>query len=77
MRFSVLALAADRRCRLRLPAPKMFRWDAEQRFAERGGKAWVAVALAAWVAVGRARRGPRPHRPRRHRRRVHAAGAAR
>src|SRR6185436_12673080 len=29
---------------------KMFRWDAQQRFVERGGKAWVAVALAAWAA---------------------------
>jgi len=31
---------------------KMFRWDAQQRFASRGGKAWVAVALSAWAAVG-------------------------
>ena len=31
---------------------KLFRWDAEQRFAARTGKAWVGVALAAWVAVG-------------------------
>ena len=30
----------------------MFRWDAQQRFAARGDKGWVAVALAAWVAVG-------------------------
>ncbi len=30
----------------------MFRWDAQQRFATRGGKSWVAVALSAWVAVG-------------------------
>jgi ABC-2 type transporter len=30
----------------------MFRWDAEQRFAASRGKGWVAVALAAWVAVG-------------------------
>jgi ABC-2 family transporter len=29
-----------------------FRWDAEQRFAQRSGKGWVAVALAAWAAVG-------------------------
>jgi ABC-2 family transporter len=29
-----------------------FRWDAEQRFAQRNGKGWVAVALAAWAAVG-------------------------
>ena len=31
---------------------RQFRWDAEQRFAQRGGKGWVAVALAAWAAVG-------------------------
>lgn len=31
---------------------KMFRWDAQQRFASRGGKAWVVVALSAWAAVG-------------------------
>jgi hypothetical protein len=31
---------------------KMFRWDSEQRFARRSGKAWVTVALAAWVLVG-------------------------
>jgi hypothetical protein len=30
----------------------MFRWDANQRFATRAGKGWVAVALAAWAAVG-------------------------
>ena len=31
---------------------RLFRWDAEERFARRGGKGWVAVALAAWAAVG-------------------------
>jgi ABC-2 type transporter len=31
---------------------KLFRWDAEQRFAARAGKGWVGVALLAWVAVG-------------------------
>src|SRR4029453_4245618 len=31
---------------------KMFRWDAEQRFARRSGKAWVSVALASWAIVG-------------------------
>jgi hypothetical protein len=30
----------------------MFRWDAQQRFAVMRGKGWVAVALAAWIAVG-------------------------
>jgi hypothetical protein len=51
VRFSLLALfligAAG--C---LAGVKMFRWDAHQRFATRGGKAWVGVALAAWAAVG-------------------------
>jgi hypothetical protein len=31
---------------------KMFRWDAQQRFVNAPGRAWVGVALAAWVAVG-------------------------
>ena len=31
---------------------RLFRWDAEQRFAQRPGKGWVAVALVAWAAVG-------------------------
>ena len=31
---------------------RMFRWDAQQRFVSRGGKGWVAVALAGWVAAG-------------------------
>lgn len=31
---------------------KMFRWDAQQRFAARSGKAWVAVALLSWAVVG-------------------------
>jgi hypothetical protein len=35
-----------------LAGVKMFRWDAHQRFAARGGKGWVAVALGAWAAVG-------------------------
>src|SRR5919106_6417823 len=35
-----------------LAGVKMFRWDAQQRFATRTGKGWVAVALAAWAAVG-------------------------
>jgi hypothetical protein len=51
VRFSMLALlligAAGS-----LAGVKMFRWDAQQRFATRGGKAWIAVALAAWAAVG-------------------------
>ena len=35
-----------------LAGAKLFRWDREQRFATEPGKAWVVVALAAWVAVG-------------------------
>jgi hypothetical protein len=35
-----------------LASVMMFRWDAQQRFASTPGKSWVAVALAAWVAVG-------------------------
>jgi ABC-2 type transporter len=35
-----------------LAGAKMFRWDSQQRFAATPGKAWVAAALAAWVAVG-------------------------
>ena len=49
--FSVLALlfigAAG--C---VAGAKLFRWDREQRFATEPGKVWVAVALAAWIAVG-------------------------
>ena len=51
VRFSMLALlligAAGS-----LAGVKMFRWDAQQRFATREGKGWIAVALAAWAAVG-------------------------
>jgi ABC-2 type transport system permease protein len=47
-----------------LAGSKLFRWDAQQRFATAPGKAWVGVALAAWVAVGimadADRRPPRP-----------------
>lgn len=35
-----------------LAGTKMFRWDAQERFANRAGKAWLAVALAAWLGVG-------------------------
>jgi hypothetical protein len=35
-----------------LAGAKLFRWDREQRFASEPGKAWVAVALAAWIGVG-------------------------
>ena len=35
-----------------LASVMMFRWDAQQRFASMRARSWVAVALAAWVAVG-------------------------
>ena len=31
---------------------RMFRWDAGERFVARSGKAWIPVALSAWIAVG-------------------------
>jgi ABC-type transport system involved in cytochrome c biogenesis permease component len=50
-RFSLLALAlvGFAGC---LAGAKLFRWDAQQRFAALRGKAWLLLALAAWVAVG-------------------------
>src|SRR5688500_13023902 len=51
VRFSLLALLLIGAAGC-LAGLKMFRWDAQQRFATRSGKGWVAVALAAWVAVG-------------------------
>lgn len=50
-RFNVLALVLIGAAGC-LAGAKMFRWDSEQRFASAPGKAWVGVALAAWVAVG-------------------------
>ena len=50
-RFIVLALVLIGAAGC-LAGAKMFRWDSEQRFAAARGKAWVGVALAAWVAVG-------------------------
>ena len=35
-----------------LAGARLFRWDAGERFAARTGKGWIAVAIAAWVAVG-------------------------
>ncbi len=51
VRFSLLALTliGVAGC---LAGAKMFRWDAQQRFAARSGKGWVAVAIGAWFAVG-------------------------
>jgi ABC-type transport system involved in cytochrome c biogenesis permease component len=49
--FSVLALLliGGAGC---VAGAKLFRWDAQQRFATLRGKGWVAVALVAWLAVG-------------------------
>jgi ABC-2 type transport system permease protein len=49
--FSLMALASIGAAGC-LAAARLFRWDREQRFAAQTGKAWVGVALAAWVAVG-------------------------
>ena len=35
-----------------MAAEKRVRWDAQQRFSRRSGKAWVVVALASWAIVG-------------------------
>jgi ABC-type polysaccharide/polyol phosphate export permease len=35
-----------------LAGGRLFRWDAQQRFATLAGKGWVAVAIVAWIAVG-------------------------
>lgn len=50
-RFSLLALllVGASGC---LAAAKLFRWDARERFVTKSGKAWIGVALAAWIAVG-------------------------
>ena len=50
-RFSLLALGlvGVAGC---LAGAKLFRWDAQQRFATRSGKLWLLPALAVWAAVG-------------------------
>ncbi len=50
-RFSLLALGlvGVAGC---LAGAKLFRWDAQQRFAARTGKLWLLPAFAAWLAVG-------------------------
>src|SRR5262245_53692207 len=52
-RFSLLALTGIGIAGL-VAGTKMFRWDAEQRFLAREGKAWIAVAVGAWIVVGAA-----------------------
>ena len=50
-RFSLLALGliGFAGC---LAGAKLFRWDAQQRFAMRTGKLWLVPVFAAWIAVG-------------------------
>ena len=61
-RFSAVALILIGSAGL-FAAVMMFRWDSQQRFAAMPGKGWVAVALAAWLAVGvSAESGPRAGR---------------
>ena len=31
---------------------KLFRWDASQHFLTRGGKIWLGLVFAAWIAIG-------------------------
>jgi hypothetical protein len=50
-RFSLLALLLIGAAGC-VAGAKLFRWDAQQRFVTLGGKAWIGVALMAWVAVG-------------------------
>jgi hypothetical protein len=50
-RFALLALVTIGAAGA-LAGGRLFRWDAQQRFMSRGGKSWVVVALAAWIAVG-------------------------
>ena len=51
MRFSLFALTliGVAGC---VAGAKLFRWDSQQRFAERAGKGWAVVVLAAWMGVG-------------------------
>lgn len=50
-RFSLLALGLTGVAGC-LAGAKLFRWDAQQRFAARTGKIWLLPAFAAWLAVG-------------------------
>ena len=50
-RFSLLALALTGFAGC-LAGAKLFRWDANERFAQRAGKVWLIPAVGAWVAVG-------------------------
>lgn len=50
-RFSLFALGVIG-CAAGIAGAALFRWDAHQKFVARGGKSWIAVALAGWVVVG-------------------------
>src|SRR5688572_5110909 len=50
-RFSLLALGLTGIAGC-LAGAKLFRWDANEKFAARAGKAWLVPALGAWIAVG-------------------------
>lgn len=49
--FALLALTLTGLAGL-IAGVKLFRWDAQQRFAARSGKGWIVVVLAAWLSVG-------------------------
>lgn len=51
MRFSLLALALTGVAGV-VAGAKLFRWDAQQRFAAQSGKAWMVPVAAVWLAVG-------------------------
>jgi hypothetical protein len=50
-RFSLFALAMIGLAAC-LTGAKLFRWDAQQRFAAQSGKLWILPALGAWLVVG-------------------------
>jgi len=50
-RFSLLALGLSGVAGC-MAGAKLFRWDAQQRFSTRGGKAWLVPVFGAWIAVG-------------------------
>ncbi len=51
LRFSLLALLLTGAAGC-LAGARLFRWDAQQRFARLPGKVWLLPAFAAWLAVG-------------------------
>ncbi len=50
-RFSLAALLAIGTA-ASCAGTKLFRWHAQQRFADRAGKLWLAAVLAVWIAIG-------------------------